>query len=501
MTDLAAWRKAALEGNPLGRKLLFDRTEKLMLKRTKGRYPAAPAALRAVRTGIEQGRSAGYAAEAEEFAAVLASPEAKALISIFFATQGLKRETGVASDTAPRQIDSVGVVGGGLMGAGIGAVNLIKAGVKTTLKEIDDGGVARALAHIEHEVEERARRRGKQPSEIAAVEHLLTGTTEYDDLADVNVVIEAVFEDLELKRSVLKDVEEATSGRAIFASNTSSIPIGDIAAEADRPEAVIGMHYFSPVERIPLLEIIATEATSDETIATCVALGKRQGKTVIVVNDGPGFYTTRVLAPYLGEIPHLLRDGARIEDIDAAMVDWGFPVGPITVGDEVGIDVGAKIALIMEAAFGERMRAPGEFAALVADGRKGRKNGRGFYRYDDGERKGVDETVYDLLGVAPTGEIGREEIQDRLILQMINEAARCLEEGVLRSARDGDVGAIMGFGFPPFRGGPFFYTDHVGAAEIVRRLDRLANEHGARFEAASILRQYAGTGDGFRAGS
>jgi 3-hydroxyacyl-CoA dehydrogenase/enoyl-CoA hydratase/3-hydroxybutyryl-CoA epimerase len=498
LTDLAGWRKRALEGNPIGRRLLFDRAEKMMLQRTKGHYPAAPAAFRAIRTGVEQGRSAGYAAEAEEFAAVLASPEAKALISIFFATQGLKREAGVASDVAPRTVDSVGIVGGGLMGAGIGAVNLIKAGVATVLKEVDDPGVARAVAHIEHEVEERALRTGRQPSEIAAVEHLLVGTTEYDDFSAVNVVIEAVFEDLALKRSVLKEVEEATSGKAIFASNTSSIPIGDIAAEADRPENVIGMHYFSPVERMPLLEIIATEATSDETIATCVALGKRQGKTVIVVNDGPGFYTTRILAPYLGEIPYLLRDGATIEDIDAAMVAWGFPVGPITVGDEVGIDVGAKIAVIMESAFGERMRAPVEFAALVADGRKGRKNGRGFYRYEDGKRRGADESVYDVLGVTPSGTIGREEIQDRLVLQMINEAARCLEEGVLRSARDGDIGAIMGFGFPPFRGGPFFYTDQAGPEQIVERMDRLAAAHGARFDAAAILRRHAESGTGFR---
>ena len=499
--DVARWRTAALESNPLGRKVLFDQAEKIMLRRTKGHYPAAPAALRAVRAGIERGRETGYATEAEEFVAVLASPEAQALISIFFATQGLKRESGVASDVEPRQIDHVGVIGGGLMGAGIGAVNLMRAGVATAIKEIDDGGVARALAHIEQEVKTRAQRVGKRPSEIASIEHLLSGTTEYSELAEADLVIEAVFEDLTLKRAVLAAIEGATSESAIFASNTSSIPIGEIAAEARRPQNVIGMHYFSPVERMPLLEIVTTEATSDETTATCVEFGKRQGKTVIVVNDGAGFYTTRILAPYAAEVLHLLRDGAAIGDIDDALVDWGFPVGPITLSDEVGIDVGAKIAVILEEAFGDRMKAPADFTALVDDGRKGRKNGRGFYRYEGGKRRGVDETVYDVLGVSPTGKIGREEIQDRLVLQMINEAARCLEDGILRSARDGDVGAIMGLGFPPFRGGPFFYVDRAGAKDIVGRMDRLADAYGSRFEPAAILRDQAAAGGKFRGGS
>ncbi len=219
---------------------------------------------------------------------------------------------------------------------------------------------------------------------------------------------------------------------------------------------------------------------------------------MIVVRDGPGFYTTRILAPYGAEVMHLLSDGARIEDIDAAMVKWGFPVGPLTLNDEVGLDVAAKIAPIMVAAFGDRMAAPGGYDRLLADGRKGRKNGRGFYRYDDGKRGAADETVYEVLGVAPTGSISEDEIQLRLSAVMINEAARCLEEGILSSAADGDLGAVMGIGVPPFRGGPFFSIDQLGAGAMIERLEALRSDHGERFTPARILRDRSQSGEAFR---
>jgi 3-hydroxyacyl-CoA dehydrogenase/enoyl-CoA hydratase/3-hydroxybutyryl-CoA epimerase len=232
--------------------------------------------------------------------------------------------------------------------------------------------------------------------------------------------------------------------------------------------------------------------------ATAVAFGKNQGKTVIVVNDGTGFYTSRIIAPYMNEAGWLLEDGVPVEDIDAAMVDWGFPVGPVQLTDEVGIDVGVKVGKVMRDAFGDRLAAPDGFERLLADDRSGRKNGRGFYLYEDGERKGVDETVYEVLGVAPETVMARTEIQDRLALQMVNEAALCLEEGILRSARDGDIGAIFGLGFPPFTGGPFSYVDRIGATAVVDRLSRLAETHGARYAPAAILTEYAEKGRSFR---
>jgi 3-hydroxyacyl-CoA dehydrogenase/enoyl-CoA hydratase/3-hydroxybutyryl-CoA epimerase len=231
-----------------------------------------------------------------------------------------------------------------------------------------------------------------------------------------------------------------------------------------------------------------------------VEVGKKQGKTVIVVRDAPGFYTTRILNPYLNEAALVLAEGGDIAHVDEAMVDFGFPVGPITLIDEVGIDVGAKVSHILHEAFGERMGAPDSVEKLLADKRLGRKNGRGFYVYENGKRRGVDESVYSVFGQSPHRKrLDKADIQQRIVLQMVNEAARCLGEGILRSARDGDIGAIFGLGFPPFLGGPFAYVDSVGAAEVVRRLEALAQKHGKRFEAAPILREHAKSGKKFRA--
>jgi len=282
-------------------------------------------------------------------------------------------------------------------------------------------------------------------------------------------------------------VEPVIDSSAVYASNTSTIPISRIAEAAHHPERVLGMHFFSPVHRMPLLEVIATEQTSREAIATAVAYGKRLGKTVIVVNDGPGFYTTRTLAAYMNEAGRLLDEGASIESVDSALEGFGFPVGPITLLDEVGIDVGGKVGLVLAEALGARMTPSEAMRRVVTAGRTGRKGGSGFYRYDPtGKKGGVDESVYELIG-AQRRDLNREEIVERCVLAMVNEAVRCLEEGVLRSARDGDVGAVFGIGFPPFRGGPFRYVDSVGAARIVDRLEDLNVRYAPRFKPAELL--------------
>jgi 3-hydroxyacyl-CoA dehydrogenase/enoyl-CoA hydratase/3-hydroxybutyryl-CoA epimerase len=291
---------------------------------------------------------------------------------------------------------------------------------------------------------------------------------------------------------MVREVEQAGPKEVIFASNTSSLPIHKIAEASEHPETVLGMHYFSPVHKMPLLEIIKTDKTADWATATCVELGKKQGKTVIVVRDGTGFYTTRILAPFMNEAFHILSEQVSIERIDKALTRFGFPIGPIKLTDEVGIDVGSKVTKIMVEAFGERMTPPPGMDKLIADERHGRKNKRGFYRYDG--KKGVDESVYDVLGVKPSNEeLSEEEIAWRCTLQMVNEAARCYGEGILRNARDGDIGAIFGLGFPPFRGGPFRFVDAVGAAEIVRRLRQFKERYGARFEPAPVLVDMAGS--------
>jgi 3-hydroxyacyl-CoA dehydrogenase/enoyl-CoA hydratase/3-hydroxybutyryl-CoA epimerase len=326
----------------------------------------------------------------------------------------------------------------------------------------------------------------------------VTGSTTWEGFGGADIVIEAVFEDLELKRQIVKDVEAAVREDTIFASNTSTLPITEIAKASVRPENLVGMHYFSPVEKMPLLEVITTEQTSDRATATAVAVGKRQGKTVIVVNDGAGFYTTRIIGPYSNEAGWLLTEGASVEDIDGAMTAWGFPVGPLLLGDEVGLDVSAHVAEILTDAFGDRLKGPETTSGLIADGRLGRKNGRGFYLYEDGERKGVDETVYAALGLGTRTKVGRLEIQERMSLAFINEAALCLQEGILRSARDGDIGAVFGLGFPPFRGGPFWTIDAMGADVVVKKLEALAEKLGPRFTPAQILRDHAASGERFR---
>jgi 3-hydroxyacyl-CoA dehydrogenase/enoyl-CoA hydratase/3-hydroxybutyryl-CoA epimerase len=495
----AQLQQLALEQNPVGRRVLFKKAEERMLAETKGNYPAPERALEAVKIGVEQGNDAGFEAEARFFGELVVSPESKALRSLFFASQMLKHATWIAGNVEPRPVNKVGVLGAGLMGAGIATVSTTKASTTVRKREISDASVRRGLAYVSKYLAGQVKRHRMKPFEAEQAMNRVTGTTTWAGFGNVDLVVEAVYEDLDLKRKLLVEAEQAIPAGAVFASNTSSLPIASIAAASARPETVLGMHYFSPVEKMPLLEIIVTDQTADWATATAVAFGKRQGKTVIVVNDGAGFYTTRVLIPYMNEALHLLAEGASIEAIDRAMTNWGFPVGPILLSDEVGIDVGAHIAVIMIDAFGDRMAAPDVMKELVADDRKGRKNGRGFYEYDDkGERGDADETVYTTLGLGPRREIPESEIQERIALAFVNEAARCLEDGILQSALDGDIGAVMGVGFPPFRGGPFWYVDQVGASHVVARLKGLAAEHGSRFEPAAILREHAEAEKRFR---
>ena len=478
----AGLQRLALETNPLGQGVLFKQARQKLLVETRGHLPAPERALEAVRIGVQEGRSAGLAAEARFFGELVTSSESQALRSIFFATRSRPSTEGA------RHVDKVGVLGGGLMGGGIATVSTLRARSRVRIKEVDAAGIGRALAHVSKAVRERVERRRLTGFEAEQAMLRLTGTTDWSGFGDVDLVIEAVFEDLALKQAILKEVEAVVPSGTTLASNTSSLPIKALASAASHPENVVGMHYFSPVEKMPLLEVIVTDQTSKEAEATAVAFGQRQGKTVIVVSDGTGFYTTRILGPYTAEAFHLLAEGASVEDIDGAMEAWGFPVGPLRLADEVGIDVGAKISVILVKAFGERMAGPDIMSGLVTSDRKGRKNRRGFYSYDAaGKRGGVDESVYMDLGDFPRGSTPRANIQDRISLALINEAARCLEEGILRTAADGDIGAVMGIGFPPFRGGPFFWIDQVGATEIVRRLRDLARRHGPRFEPASIL--------------
>ncbi len=493
-------RELVLAGNPIGRRILFDQARKRMLRKTRGNYPAPERILEVTKIGLERGFEAGLAAEAEAFGELVVSPEAKQLVNIFFASNELKKDRGIGDPLIePRAVHKVGVLGAGLMGAGISYVTITKARVPVRLKDKDDPGLSHGLAYVRRLLDGRVSKRAMTQLQRAQSLAMFTGTVEYRGFANATLVIEAVFEDLTLKQQMLRDIESITDEKTVFASNTSAIPIKEIAAAGQRPENVIGMHYFSPVEKMPLLEIVTTDLTAPWVITTCVEFGKRQGKTVIVVNDGPGFYTSRILGPYMNEAIYLLTEGVAIDRIDSALRDFGFPVGPMALLDEVGIDVGNKVAERLSEAFGDRMRPPPDIERLLQDQRLGRKNQRGMYLYGNRKHsaKRVDESIYQLLGVAPSNPLSNSEIAERCALQMVNEAVHCLEEGILRSPRDGDIGAIFGLGFPPFRGGPFRYLDQNGVKAIASRLEQLCDQHGGRYSPAPLLLQKAREGKGF----
>ena len=420
--------------------------------------------------------------------------ESKALRSIFFATTEMKKENG--SSAEPKKVSRVGVLGGGLMGAGISHVSVAKAKVPVRIKDVSNDGVLNALKYNFSLFEKQRKRRIISKAGLQEKMLQLSGGTDFTSFNHADVVIEAVFEDLTLKQSMVADIEAHGKDGVIFATNTSSLPIQQIAERAEKPENVVGLHYFSPAEKMPLVEVIPHETTSEETISTVVELAKKQGKTPIVVKDRAGFYVNRILAPYMNEAAHLLLANEPIEALDNALLDFGFPVGPITLLDEVGVDIGAKIMPILVNELGERFQGPDVFDTLLNDDRKGRKSGKGFYTYK-GKKKEVDKSVYRLLNLTPESKLSKDEIALRCVLPMLNEAVRCLDEGIIRSARDGDIGAIFGIGFSPFLGGPFRYMDQFGLPELVEKMNEFSEKYGDRYAPCDALLTLAGEGKTF----
>ncbi|OBU18739.1 multifunctional fatty acid oxidation complex subunit alpha [Photobacterium aquimaris] len=478
----------AMAGNAFGRSVVFEQATKKAQQKARGCYPAIDAILDTVKYGLEKGIEQGLEQEAKVFGELVMTAESRALRNIFFATTAMKKEPGATAK--PNPIHRIVVLGGGLMGGGIAHVSAMKAGYAVRIKDINNDGIQHALAYNYAILNKQRQRRIISKPQLQQQMLRITGGTDYRGVKHAEVVIEAVFEDIALKQQMVAEIEANSSETTIFATNTSSIPIHKIAENAQRPENVIGLHYFSPVEKMPLVEVIPHATTSDSTIATVVALAKKQGKTPIVVADKAGFYVNRILAPYMNEAAQLLLAGEPIEHIDTALLNFGFPVGPITLLDEVGVDIGAKISPILVAELGERFTTPAMFDVLQQDGRKGRKSGKGFYLYNT-KNKEVDKSVYTLLGVEPQQQLTEVDIAVRCTLMMLNEAARCLNEGVIKSARDGDIGAIFGIGFPPFLGGPFSYMDHLGIDLVVDMMHEYSDLYGERFAPCDYLVEMA----------
>lgn len=481
----------------LGRNILFGQAKKRTLAKTKGHYPAAERILHVVERGLEKDIQTGFEEEANAFGELAMTPVSNALRHLFFASTSLKNETG--SSEKPDNLHQIGILGGGLMGGGIAFVTATKGHLPVRIKDISDKGIAQALNYSWKALSKRVRQKRLPSRECKRQMGLLSGSLDYSGFHQANIVIEAVFEDLALKQKMVADIEDIGKGNIIFASNTSSLPIFKIAEKAQYPEKVIGLHYFSPVEKMPLVEVIPHAKTSDKTIATTVAFAKKQGKVAIVVGDKPGFYVNRILAPYISEALTCLVEGEPIEHIDKALVQFGFPVGPIQLLDEVGIDIGTKITPILVNEFGQRFASPPAVDAVIADDRKGRKNGRGFYLYNEQilpfslgkHKKRPDPAIYSLLQVKPKSQLTSSEIAERCLLIMLNEAVRCLDESIIKQPRDGDIGAVFGIGFPPFFGGPFRYMDSMGISKITEKLNQLADKYGEKFTPCQRLVEMA----------
>jgi 3-hydroxyacyl-CoA dehydrogenase/enoyl-CoA hydratase/3-hydroxybutyryl-CoA epimerase len=383
------------------------------------------------------------------------------------------------------------------MGGGIAQIIADKTDASVRMRDINwkaIGGGMKAAARVwKKKVERRRMNRGEMQRKLARI----TGATDWTGFQRADLVIEAVVEKLEIKRSVLAEFEALAKPEAIFATNTSTIPITDIAAEAKRPENVVGMHFFNPVDKMPLVEVIRGAKTSDLAAVTVASFARKLGKTVVYCNDGPGFVVNRILAPYMNEAGFILEEGHTIDSIDEAMLEFGMPMGPLALLDEVGIDVGAKAGAVLHAAFGERMNASKAIENLLADGRLGKKNGKGVYVYEGQRRKEPDAAIYRLLGLNNTHPVDARVAVDRMVLLMVNEAARILDEKIVATAGELDLAMIMGTGFPPFRGGLLRYADSIGVKAIVARLEELAAKHGMRFKPSEPLVRLAESGGSF----
>lgn len=494
--DTRSFMEKVLESNGLTRSIIYSQAKKMVMKQTMGNYPAPLKILDCVKIGMEQGFYAGQEAEIKNFAELVLGSESKALVNLFFGMTGAKKNPW-AEHVKP--VRKIGMLGAGLMGSGIAQVSAENGGYEVLLKDRDLASAAKGYQAIYKDINKKTKKRIIKKFDEDQVMAKIQPTARYEDFRAVDVVIEAVFEDINIKHSVLKETEAVSPKHLIFASNTSSLPISDIAKASERPEQVIGMHYFSPVQKMPLLEIIRTEQTADWVLATAYEIGNKQGKTIIVVNDGPGFYTTRILAPYMNEALVLLEEGAKIEDVEKAMKMWGFPVGPMALFDEVGIDVAAHINDVMGPFFAKRgMESTSVTKDLYKAGFYGRKSKKGFYLYEEGKKKKeVNTGIYSFFGGSNRKSVDFKVIQERMGMMMVNEALWCLHDNILLSAKDGDLGAILGLGFPPFKGGPFFWIDTVGADKVLATMQKLEKEYGKRFRPCPILEEYAKTGKKF----
>jgi 3-hydroxyacyl-CoA dehydrogenase/enoyl-CoA hydratase/3-hydroxybutyryl-CoA epimerase/3-hydroxyacyl-CoA dehydrogenase/enoyl-CoA hydratase/3-hydroxybutyryl-CoA epimerase/enoyl-CoA isomerase len=492
-------RSQPLGLSPTQAMFAFGVAEAAIGGKTKGQYPAPLAALHAIRDGANLPLAEAFQVEAKAAEEVMGSPISANLIGIFFNQQRLSRDPGVSDpNVKPGEVRRVGVLGAGLMGAGIATAHA-RSGIPTAMVDVDDARLAEGLNRAEEVVTSRIKIGRATPKDLAQMLGLLSTSTSHNIFTDCDVVVEAVTENEKVKTEMFRQLGEVMKPGAILASNTSTISITRMAESAPEPERFLGMHFFSPVDRMELVEVVRGARTSDETVATVVALAKRIRKTPIVVNDCAGFLVNRVLFPYMNEALLLLQEGVPMDTIDLAATAFGMPMGPIALQDMVGLDTSLYAGHVLAQAYPDRAKPSGLLADLVQQGRLGRKSGKGFRRYNAKGKAQNDPDVEAVLekhrveGHPPRDLDG---LQARLFLPMLLEATRALEDGIVREPADVDMGVILGIGFPPFKGGLLRWADTEGEEAILRKLEPL-QKLGKRFEPTETLKQMAQTGQRF----
>lgn len=468
-----------VEDGPLGRRIIAAMARKRVMSETKGRYPAPLRALQVTVDGLGTSRARAQEREARAFAELATSPVCKNLIHVFRIREGARKRR---PEGTARAVEQAAVIGAGVMGAGIAEL-LAYNEIPVHVLDIDRERVQAGLNDAEKLLQKAANRRNWSDEELERRSECLRGTTDYADLVDVDLVVEAVVERMEVKREVFRRLEERLAPDAVIATNTSALSVSELQRDLRHPARVCGLHFFNPPHRMPLVEVVRAADTSDEALVTAFDTATRLGKTPVVVQDRPGFVVNRILAAYLTEAGHVLQEGMQLEEIDRIMLDFGMPMGPFRLLDEVGLDIVAEVSETLIAGLGPRFEPAPVVAAVVETGRTGRKGGRGFYLYEDDEKAGVDPEVARIVdrhsGDAP---VEAETARDRMTFVMVNEAARILGEGVVDRPADVDIAMIMGTGFPPFRGGLLRYADARGLEAIVQSLRDYADRFGTRFE-------------------
>ena len=485
-----------LDGTAPGRSLVLRAARKRVLGRTGGHYPAPLKILEVVRRGLGRSVAANLELEAGAAGELVVSPQCGNLLFLFQARERARKGPWAAGGRAA-PVGRVAVIGAGHMGGGIAQVaayNDIPVRMKDVRHEAVAGGLAYARSLFDGAVQRRTLRRRDAMRKMG----LISGGLDYAGVGPADLVVEAVVERMDVKKAVLKELEEVVGPAAVIATNTSSLSVDEMAADLARPGRFAGMHFFGPVHRMPLVEIVRGENSDPDTIETIAALAVRLGKVPVITRDGPGFLVNRILALALNEAGHLLGEGCGVRALDRIWTDFGMPMGPCRLIDEVGMDIARHAGDTLAAAFGERMAPAASLVALGESGRLGRKGGRGFYRYERGTAKGVDSTVYADMGQSSRRSApDRALVRDRMVLAMANEAARILEDGIVSSAADVDLGMVMGTGFPPFRGGLLRYADDRGLVEVLQTIEGLRDTHGPRFQPAPLLVELAGAGETF----